>query len=94
MLDMGFYDDIMKIVKNLPLKRQNLLFSATMPTKIRQLANNILKNPTTINIALSKPAEGLIQKAFLVHDYQKIKLITTILKGKFKKFKHYINFCF
>ena len=84
MLDMGFYDDIMKIVKNLPLKRQNLLFSATMPTKIRQLANNILKNPTTINIALSKPAEGLIQKAFLVHDYQKIKLITTILKGKFK----------
>jgi len=84
MLDMGFYEDIMKIVKNLPLKRQNLLFSATMPTKIRQLANNILKNPTTINIALSKPAEGLIQKAFLVHDYQKIKLITTILKGKFK----------
>tara|TARA_B100000927_G_scaffold291579_1_gene294557 strand:- start:2223 stop:3407 length:1185 start_codon:yes stop_codon:yes gene_type:complete len=92
MLDMGFYDDIMKIVKNLPLSRQNLLFSATMPKKIRQLANKILKNPETINIALSKPADGLIQKAFMVYDNQKIKLITEILKQNFKNLNSILIF--
>ena len=92
MLDMGFYDDIMKIVKSLPLNRQNLLFSATMPTKIRQLANKILKNPKTINIALSKPADGLIQKAFMVYDDQKIKLITQILKQNFKNLNSILIF--
>ena len=60
MLDMGFYEDIMKITQKLPKKRQNLLFSATMLPKIRQLANNILKNPKSISIAISKPnAEGI-----------------------------------
>ena len=60
MLDMGFYDDIMKIIKTLPKKRQNLLFSATMPPKIRQLLNNILKNPESISIAISKPLKALL----------------------------------
>jgi len=55
MLDMGFYDDIMKIISFMPSERQNLLFSATMPTKIRDLARKILHEPVEINIALSKP---------------------------------------
>ena len=76
MLDMGFYDDIMKIVERLPKKRQNLLFSATMPPKIRQLANNILKNPKSISIAISKPSlKGLTQYAYMTHDSQKVKLV-------------------
>lgn len=82
MLDMGFNDDIMKIAKKLPQKRQNLLFSATMPPKIRQLAKQLLKEPTTINIAISKPNEGILQAAYLVHNHQKIKLIKNLLQGK------------
>jgi superfamily II DNA/RNA helicase len=82
MLDMGFNDDIMRIAEKLPKERQNLLFSATMPPKIRQLASNILVNPITINIAISKPNEGILQAAYLVHDHQKIALISELLKGK------------
>ncbi len=82
MLDMGFYDDIMKIANELPKERQNLLFSATMPPKIRELANNILKNPESISLAISKPAEGLTQHAYMTHDSQKVKLVREILKGK------------
>ena len=82
MLDMGFNDDIMKIAKKLPQKRQNLLFSATMPPKIRQLAKQLLKEPTTINIAISKPNEGILQAAYLVHNHQKIELIKNLLQGK------------
>ena len=59
MLDMGFYDDIMEISKKLPKKRQNLMFSATMPPKIRKLASNILVNPTTLSLSISKPASGI-----------------------------------
>ena len=59
MLDMGFYDDIMDIAKKLPKERQNLMFSATMPPKIRKLAFNILINPTTISLSVSKPAAGI-----------------------------------
>jgi ATP-dependent RNA helicase RhlE len=85
MLDMGFNDDIMKIISYLPAKRQNLLFSATMPPKIRDLAKKILHEPVEINIAISKPPEKIVQKAFVVYDTQKIPLVKHILKtGDFK----------
>ena len=78
MLDMGFYDDIMKISKHLPTKRQTLLFSATMPPKIRTLAKNILNNPAEINIAISKPNEAIKQMAYVCYEAQKIGLIEHI----------------
>lgn len=81
MLDMGFYEDILRIISNLPKERQTLLFSATMPSKIRTLANTILKNPEQINIALSQPAVGISQQVYMVSDHQKIKLISSLLKG-------------
>ncbi|HXA03175.1 MAG TPA: DEAD/DEAH box helicase, partial [Cytophagaceae bacterium] len=80
MLDMGFNEDIERIISYLPVKRQTLLFSATMPPKIRQLANKILKNPAEINIAISKPAEGILQQAYVVYDGQKIGILKNILK--------------
>jgi ATP-dependent RNA helicase RhlE len=79
MLDMGFYDDIVKIVNYLPKQRQTLLFSATMPPKIRALANKILNNAVEINIAISKPASGILQQAYVVYDAQKVPLIQHIL---------------
>ena len=82
MLDMGFVDDIKRIITYLPKKRQTLMFSATMPPKIRQLASAILTNPVEINIAISKPAEGVRQTAYMAYDEQKNKLIETILKSK------------
>jgi len=82
MLDMGFYEDILRIIKELPANRQTLLFSATMPPKIRALANRILKSPIEINIAISKPAEGILQQAYVVHNEQKEKLIDFLLKEK------------
>lgn len=78
MLDMGFYDDIMQISKYLPKKRQTLLFSATMPPKIRTLAKNILNNPAEINIAISKPNEAIKQMAYVCYEPQKIGLIEHI----------------
>jgi ATP-dependent RNA helicase RhlE len=91
MLDMGFYDDIMKIISFLPQKRQNLLFSATMPSKIRDLARKILNEPTEINISLSKPPEKIIQQAFIVYDTQKIPLVKWILSSR--DFKSILVFC-
>lgn len=82
MLDMGFNEDITKIANKLPKERQNLLFSATMPPKIRQLSSQLLTDPITINIAISKPNEGILQAAYLVHNRQKIALIKDLLKGK------------
>ncbi|MBX2896322.1 MAG: DEAD/DEAH box helicase [Cyclobacteriaceae bacterium] len=82
MLDMGFYDDIIRIIKQLPQQRQTLLFSATMPPKIRALANKILNRPEEINIAISKPAEGILQQAYVVFNEQKEKLIDSLLKDK------------
>lgn len=82
MLDMGFYDDIQKIISYLPKKRQTLMFSATMPPKIRELARQILIEPREINIAMSKPAEGVLQAAYLVHDNQKIPLIHNLIADK------------
>lgn len=81
MLDMGFYDDIMKIVGYLPKERQTVMFSATMPPKIRKLASNLLTNPEQINISISKPAEGINQQVYLIHDEQKVPLLTEILKS-------------
>ena len=91
MLDMGFYDDIMFIIDHLPKKRQNLLFSATMPPKIRSLAKKILHEPDEINIAISKPPEKIVQQAYLVYEPQKIPLIVHLLKEK--KFKTVLVFC-
>ena len=80
MLDMGFYDDIVKIISYLPRQRQTLLFSATMPPRIRQLANKILNQPAEVNIAIAKPAEGILQQAYLVYDAQKPALLSFLLK--------------
>ena len=91
MLDMGFYDDIDFIIQHLPKQRQNLLFSATMPPKIRNLARTILNNPEEVNISLSKPPEKIKQFAFVVHDQQKIPLIVYLLKHK--EFKMVVVFC-
>ncbi len=82
MLDMGFYDDIMFIINHLPKKRQNLLFSATMPHKIREMARKILHQPAEINISISKPNEKIVQEAFVVYEEQKIPLIKYLLKKK------------
>jgi ATP-dependent RNA helicase RhlE len=82
MLDMGFYDDIMFIINHLPKKRQNLLFSATMPHKIREMARKILHQPSEINISISKPNEKIVQEAFVVYEEQKIPLIKYLLKKK------------
>ena len=79
MLDMGFYDDIVRIIKQLPTDRQTLLFSATMPPKIRTLANTILKSPQEISIEIYKPASGILQQAYLVHDHQKMPLLKRLL---------------
>jgi ATP-dependent RNA helicase RhlE len=79
MLDMGFYDDLIKIINYLPTKRQTLLFSATMPPKIRTLAARILHNPKEVSIAISKPADGILQQAYLVYDTQKMALLKRIL---------------
>ncbi len=75
MLDMGFSDDIMRIVAELPRERQTLMFSATMPKKIQQLAKTILTDPAEIKIAVSKPAEKINQSVFICHEYQKENLL-------------------
>ena len=82
MLDMGFIDDIMKIISYLPKDRQTLMFSATMPPKIKKLAETILKDPEEITLAMSKPAEGVLQGAYLVHSHQKIELINQLITDK------------
>lgn len=81
MLDMGFHDDIVRIISHLPKERQTLLFSATMPPKIRELAKRILQNPKEVTIAVSKPAEGINQQAYSVYDTQKEKLLEGILEN-------------
>ena len=78
MLDMGFYDDIMQIVKYLPKERQTVMFSATMPAKIQQLANTILNNPSEIKLAVSKPAEKIIQAAYVCYENQKLGIIRSL----------------
>ncbi len=79
MLDMGFYEDIQRIVSYLPKKRQTLLFSATMPPNIKKLSKSILDKPEEIAIELSKPAEGVLQAVYLVHENQKSPLIKYLI---------------
>lgn len=75
MLDMGFYDDIMQIVARLPKERQTLLFSATMPPKIQQMASKILKDPAEVKLAVSKPAEKIKQSAYICYEPQKLHIL-------------------
>lgn len=79
MLDMGFYDDIISIVKTLPAKRQTVMFSATMPAKIKKLAETILHEPEFVNVAISKPAEGITQQAYICYETQKRMLVQKLL---------------
>jgi len=82
MLDMGFIDDIKKIIDSCPKKRQTLMFSATMAKPIRQLANEILHDPHQINLAIAKPAAGVTQKIYSVYDNNKPALLEHILSGE------------
>ena len=79
MLDMGFINDIKRIESYLPKKRQTIMFSATMPPKIKQLAKNVLIDPHIINIKVSKPAENVIQGVYKVREEQKLSLLMHIL---------------
>lgn len=91
MLDIGFYDDIIKIIKEVPKERQSLLFSATMAPKIRKLAHEILSKPKEINLAVSKPAAGVTQEIYLAHEEQKNALTRRII-DEHKDFKSIIIF--
>ena len=81
MLDMGFSDDILKIVAELPPSCQRVMFSATMPQKIRELAVSLLHNPVEIKLAVSKPAEKIQQSAYVCYDPQKLKIIEHLFKA-------------
>ncbi|MFY9153040.1 MAG: DEAD/DEAH box helicase [Prolixibacteraceae bacterium] len=82
MLDIGFYDDILRILSYVPEDRQTLMFSATMPPKIKELAAKILKDPIQISTAISKPAEGVLQAAYVVYENQKIPVINSLISDK------------
>ena len=85
MLDMGFYDDIMQIVKQLPAKRQNMLFSATMPDEIQRMAHTILHNPAEVKLAVSKPADGILQAAYVCYEVQKLPIIQSLFSSNAPK---------
>ena len=80
MLDMGFYDDIMQIAKQLPENRQTIMFSATMPDKIQKLASSILRDPVEVRIAVNKPAEKIVQTAYVCYETQKLGIIKSLFK--------------
>ena len=80
MLDMGFSDDILKIASFLPKTCQTVMFSATMPDKIEQLAKTLLKNPVEVKIAVSKPAEKIQQSAYVCYEGQKLKIVEAMFK--------------
>ena len=82
MLDMGFSEDIMQIERELPKNRQTIMFSATMPDKIVQLAKTILRDPVEVSIAISKPADGIHQSAYICHETQKIGIIKSLFTTK------------
>ena len=75
MLDMGFFDDIMRIVSQLPSDRQTIMFSATLPPKIRKLAKEIMHDPAEVNIAVSKPNEAIEQSAYVCYENQKMGIV-------------------
>ena len=81
MLDMGFSDDIMTIAKELPKSCQTIMFSATMPDKIEELAKTLLKNPVEVKIAVSKPAEKIRQSAYICHETQKLGIVKDLFKA-------------
>ncbi len=85
MLDMGFHDDIMQIVKLLPANRQTLMFSATMPPKTRRLANDILTNPVEVSIAVSRPTEKIDQRACICHEGQKTPMLLQLFRTAHSK---------
>ena len=87
MLDMGFYDDIMTIVRRLPADRQTIMFSATMPDKIRRMAKAIMRNPAEVQIAVSRPPETIHQQYAYLYDAQKTAFVSDILSqnGGLKK---------
>ena len=85
MLDMGFYDDILSITKLLPQTCQTIMFSATMPIKIEELAKTILKEPTIIKLAVNKPAEKIKQIACVCHENQKVGVLKDIFRKYGKK---------
>lgn len=91
MLDMGFQDDIQFIIAHIPKKCQRLLFSATMPEKIRRLAREILFEPQEINIAISKPPEKIVQQAYIVYQTQKLDLVRHLLQ--IHKYQSALVFC-
>ena len=91
MLDMGFSEDIMTIAKKLPQSCQTIMFSATMPTKIEELAKSLLKNPVEIKLAVSKPAEKIKQEAYVCYEAQKMSIIKDIFKAG--DLKRVIIFC-
>lgn len=80
MLDMGFAEDIQTIIKQLPIERQTILFSATMPDKIRQLIKNITRHPVEVNIAISKPADTIDQSVYICHESDKLAIIEALFK--------------
>ncbi|MEY8707045.1 DEAD/DEAH box helicase [Bacteroides faecichinchillae] len=82
MLDMGFYDDIMQIVKYLPKERQTIMFSATMPAKIQQLAKTILHDPVEVKLAVSRPADKIIQAAYICYENQKLGIIRSLFSDE------------
>lgn len=85
MLDMGFSEDIMRIVSELPKERQTLMFSATMPANIQKLARTILTDPKEVKIAVSKPAEKVDQSVYICHEYQKQNLLKHLFEQGFNK---------
>ena len=82
MLDMGFADDILQIVKYLPKERQTIMFSATMPNKIQQLAKTILTDPVEVKLAVSKPADKIIQAAYICYEAQKLGIIKSLFNAQ------------
>lgn len=82
MLDMGFYDDIMKIEKMLPKNRQTIMFSATMPPKIQEMAKTILRNPEIVNIAIARPPEAILQSAYICYEPQKLEIVKSLFENK------------
>jgi superfamily II DNA/RNA helicase len=91
MLDMGFQPDLLRIIEKLPPKRQGLLFSATMPDGVMKLARKMLHEPETVSIALSKPAEGITQTAYVLYEEQKLPHITELLRDR--KGQRIVVFC-
>lgn len=85
MLDMGFYDDIMTIAKQLPTTCQTLMFSATMPPKIQRMAEAILKNPAEVKLEVSRPAENIRQSAFVCYEGQKTPILRSLFKTRANK---------